>query len=1140
MNRCAEILADVLERSGLDRTDGNPLYAYRITPDELERLRVELESRLFIAQKLRTAEECAAFCLYASEWFRRRYERGVWSWGTIFDGFQSLEPGVVAAVQGKRGEYTIDGLKWWHRDVIRTAASRRYLTTLVCEGGFPLNTLRNDAANLSRVLRQCLRQHELYPSEPIGEVVDEFIGYLPETLQEPEVRYLLGSVTTAIADLRKQSDDAVSQGLSRRDFLDQTVPGWHEKFPFRIEDEEGQALMLSLLDARNAQVFDQQPLAIVTALAEQDGRLRLQRTLKHPVTIESDDFRRLCGLRAEATLYPRMNGFLNAGETRVQACTVAKPFEGTTLRVQTAGVAKLIGPEAAQKTTLLVRSGQEPVADAGLPGGEALPVSPWVFNADDPYELIGVGSIRTRRETVYVALPGDATIEGDAEATEHIVDDRPIHCVSGNAEVQQQETLFRICTRDKDSTDTIYELSGLRRRIGTGSEYWLGRPSIVEMELTEHAKPRLLGDHEVKWRPSNGGQWQRFSDECLGEVLVRADVDGECKLQSRITVMPADFRLTTRPSNAVDQGQWVFSGLKGAELYFEPHDQVEMHGSRQGDDTVVDVRVTGTRPESIRAKVRFSEHCIAELKLVCPTQSCELVGIGGRVLNSRIGVPSEQLDGMRVRMIQPGGQQPYVLELEHSQVIDRLTETSPGVWEYPLSFIKDRAIGLLAASDDPDGEIHFGVSVGRSLNPSFRWRISRYGFRLEPVRYAYQSEEERETEYQECRSHVQVSDPDLRSLLTTGVQVRVIALNDPKYLLPEEAVTTVGPGQWTINHAETPAGYYLVTGKTENSEILRPLRIASKPEQVVAPPSDKPEEEYSFDEVSTIRSRDRRREVWDHFFDRMANDFGHSDWTKVQNVVEASMTLPITTFEAVAGLTRNSIAVAKYGILEPGNVRLWQRLEELPFLWCLVPVDSWITSAFRILNYFHDAMDVAGIPEEQIGSVIKDKSEAFAKLAPDRNPSMACIAACLFHAGLVSPSLLIMAGTSPDDYQQSLASLVSRHDKFDSRVTWPNPRLNISPQVRDLLYSTPDLINRETHANQWAVINAPAIAAVYSTYGLTLEPKLVQELKRLRSFDTAWFDSANHYAMFRVMTRRFEEETDWVEKVVERESRVQV
>ncbi|MCA9212842.1 MAG: hypothetical protein KDB27_07255, partial [Planctomycetales bacterium] len=257
-------------------------------------------------------------------------------------------------------------------------------------------------------------------------------------------------------------------------------------------------------------------------------------------------------------------------------------------------------------------------------------------------------------------------------------------------------------------------------------------------------------------------------------------------------------------------------------------------------------------------------------------------------------------------------------------------------------------------------------------------------------------------------------------------------------------------------------------------------------------------------------------------------------------VVDASMTLPITTFETVAGLTRNPIAVAKYGILEPGNARLWQRLEELPFLWCLVPVESWITCAFRILNYFRDAMEAAAIPEDQITRVISEKSESFAKLAPDRHPAMACIAACFFHAGLVPPTLLRMTGTSPEDYQRSLASLVSRHDKFDSRVTWPNPRLNILPQVREILHSTANLINRDTHANQWAVINAPAIAAVYSTYGLTPDSKLVQELKRLRSFDTDWFDSANHYAMFRVMTRRFDDETDWIEKIANRESRVKV
>ena len=1136
MNRCARILFDIQERSGLERDSGCPLYMYRITSEELARLRIELANRFEIAGCLRTPEECAAFCLFAAEWFRRHYERGVWSWDTISSGIEGLKPHALRTFNAKRGEYTIDGFRWWNLDLIRTAASKRYLTSVVCQGGLPLRTLSNDGASLSRVMRQCLRQHETYPGEPIGEIVEEFIGYLPETLQEPEVRQLIGAVTTAIAELRKQSDQAEGLGLCRRDFLDRHAPGWHEKLPFRLEDPEAQTLILSILDSRKAQVFDRQPLAILTNLIRHEGRLRLQRTLKHPAEIESDLFRKLCGLPADKALDPRMTGFLSAGETRVQSCTIAKPFEGTTLRIHTAGQASLTGADAARRTTLMVRSGKQAVADAMLPGGEALPTSPWVFSADESCDLIGVGSIRTRHESVFVAFPQDATVRGDFKLTKDVVEDRCLYLVSGSAEVYQDDTVYRIRTREKQEVEAIYELRGSRRREGTGKDVWLGQPSVVELQLNNDNAPRVLADHEVKWRPARGGQWKRLSDGCLGDVLIRADVEGECKLQTRLTVLPPDFDVATRASaTEPNVGQWLFSGLQDGKLHFESNDHLQFESSRRGDETIVSVRVVGNRAPSVSCKIRFDENRAAELKLVCPTQSCELVGIGGSFIDARVGIPSEQLDGMRVRMIQPGNQQPYILELEHSQIIDGLTEVSPGVWEYPLSFIKDRANGLLAASDNPDGEIQFGVMVGRSLRPTFRWRISRYGFGLEPARNHSESEEVLSGESQKYRSCVQIRNPELRRQMTDGVHVKVIALNDPKFVLPEESTEMTGPGQWTISHVDEPPGYYLVTGRTENGEILRPLRIANKPEEVPTPPEEKPEAEYSFNEISTIRSRARRLEVWDHYFERVVKDFGHEEWANVQSVVAASMTLPITTFETVAAITRNPIAAARFGILEPGNARLWQRLEELPFLWSLIPVESWITCAFRTRNYFQSTMESVGIPAEQITKTIDEKSAAFAKHAPDRYPSMCCVTACLFHAGLVSPSLLKLTGTSLQDYQRALAGLFSRNESFDSRITWPNPRLKITDQVRQLLNSTPNLINRDTHRNQWDVINAPAIAAIHSAYGVTPDLTLMRDLKRLRSFDTEWFDAANLYALYHVLDRRTKEDADWINRIVQAE-----
>jgi hypothetical protein len=72
MPYCNQILA----RSGLDRKDAHPLYSYRVTPQELETLQIELKSISSNRGSLRMAEECGAFCLLNAEWFRRNYRSG--------------------------------------------------------------------------------------------------------------------------------------------------------------------------------------------------------------------------------------------------------------------------------------------------------------------------------------------------------------------------------------------------------------------------------------------------------------------------------------------------------------------------------------------------------------------------------------------------------------------------------------------------------------------------------------------------------------------------------------------------------------------------------------------------------------------------------------------------------------------------------------------------------------------------------------------------------------------------------------------------------------------------------------------------------------------------------------------------------
>ena len=95
--------------------------------------------------------------------------------------------------------------------------------------------------------------------------------------------------------------------------------------------------------------------------------------------------------------------------------------------------------------------------------------------------------------------------------------------------------------------------------------------------------------------------------------------------------------------------------------------------------------------------------------------------------------------------------------------------------------------------------------------------------------------------------------------------------------------------------------------------------------------------------------------------------------------------------------------------------------------------------------------------------------------------------------------------------------LVAAHDSEDTRESWPNIRLPMSDEARELLA---DLLITDGHANQYAVFNAPALAAAHSVHEIPEPPELLPILQELRGVDPGWFDRACEIAMYILAGRR--------------------
>lgn len=1137
MPNSGEITMQVLERSGLDRKDGHPLYSYRVTPQELELLQIELKSVFSTRGSLKFAEECGAFCLFGAEWFRRNYRNGPWSWDVIFDAIGltgSRRPNTQVIV----ADYVKRGLKYWNVRLLSTQLMNLYLRTVVCQGGFPINTLRNDGAGLSRMLKACLRDHERFPTEPMDEVLSRYIHFVPPTLQIGEVRRLAADLIQAIARLRKQSDEAQTRGLTRVEFLDQTSKGWEVELPLRVEEPEAKEILLSLLDAAKAEPFSRHALSVSTAILCDNAEAIIVRTLRCPSSLSEEDFRRVCKIEATKELLPRMTGYLQAGDQRIPAVSISRSNDGSSFRLTKFGATTLSGSQAFFETSLILAVGGEEIERVSLPGGEALPDSPWIFTADDLHQLIGVGSAKPRDDSVWIALPPICAIQESTDSERKELDvsvaGRKVVELTGEVRIVCDDVQYRVSTKSDTNRDCLFELRGQSKRLGTGgSLVWCGHPSVWQIPLNEYEVPSEVPREQLQWKPVTGGSWSGNFSKCLGLVQIRVLQEGDTRYLAKAIVMPPSIELQVLPGSKPGTGILRISELGNCELAVEHDERIQTSAILKDGMVLLEVNVVGERPGLITVRVTFDNGNSCDVSIVCPTTSFSIINVLGQPVEYPNGIPVDNLDGLTVQVIHPEQRIPLIYWPEGSLLIDRLRQTNvPGVYEFPLSYIAGYATELLACSDEPDGKVKFGIGKNVAFAPLFTLAVGRYSHALDrPTSLAQVDGDEETTEI--C----------IKGLAATSLgtcedcSLSVVPLGSPNDLMPADTIASINVGRWLIRHSDYPAGYYLVLAKDSRGNSYRPLRIVVKASELRSNTENGDDSRPAFWSVMNTYDKRARLKEWDEYFNRVADNPAHPDWAQLDDFVNSSETLPVTTFEAVAAITRNHLAAARYGILYPHRERLWRRFEQLPFLWSAIPIQAWLVTAARCWAFAQSRMTENGMETEQVDLLLGQARDRFVKEAPNRSPHMASVILAMFASDRFgipfSESLQQLVGRFTLDIRtREHTRLISHHDHFDTRSTWPNFRIDCNQEERDILRSA-KLMIEDGFKNQWAVLNGPGIAAVRAVYGDGLRAEDVSEFKRLRALDPDWYDIANAVAMSILLDRRCKSEPNYLMEIME-------
>ena len=109
-----EFLNDFLNKRNLPFPDGRMLYAYQMNQREYLELKEKLNELCQneeLVDLLRNKDFSRCFVLYASEWWKREYSGGVWSWEPIFKTISNDE--IKTHQVQVRSRAITEALEYW-------------------------------------------------------------------------------------------------------------------------------------------------------------------------------------------------------------------------------------------------------------------------------------------------------------------------------------------------------------------------------------------------------------------------------------------------------------------------------------------------------------------------------------------------------------------------------------------------------------------------------------------------------------------------------------------------------------------------------------------------------------------------------------------------------------------------------------------------------------------------------------------------------------------------------------------------------------------------------------------------------------------------------------------------------------------
>ncbi|MCY4648653.1 MAG: STY4851/ECs_5259 family protein [Gammaproteobacteria bacterium] len=1159
LNTVGDFIRDFLAARGLPKPNGQPLYRYRIEAEEFDELGVVLTKELRVREyghRRIGPKGAMAFCLWASEWWHRNYEKGAWKWMPLVKALGTPEFAPGGHRYAELQDLVVRGLGAWDRSVYRVGPSRRYLVTLACEGGLPMKLILREQTPLRNYLKGVLEEFKHFGATetPTRDLAERFRHRLPRALRQEPVYELAGEMIEAVWLLQHElgPTDTPVQDLDRK------VPGWRDEFPVRISDDVARTLLNDLLIeavkvARRARIdvrwnVDLAPVS--------NGDWELRGSFHIPATISGRAFNRLfdCWSQTQSPRRFDLGVQTPTGRFRILALGTERRTDGDgrSYRLEpfpaanNAETTGLVGPRR-----LLARTHSKKCPTDRFQGSSGLGEAAWVFvpresrgSARPTCRLIGQGTVHVKESCAFVAVDAAILPEGDAGEARRIGSlrnerERIVYEVRGRVVFRAEDGSRTVVETEaaSDATNGEYHLLGREERFGASTmSVFLGSPS---MYLRRDGEPiARIRERHLQWKPKvPGGRWQTYSSAAVesgsirGTGWLRYVKNDEIQHAVSICILPQGADIELLPSSDPRLGEVRLSGFGDAVAIARPTPGLEFKGQAEPGGYRLALSNVGDPPREVGIVADWHGQGRAEFLLPFPARRAVFVAADGNPMPPGASVAQGSLAGVRAEVIVPGtarfeiegqysGRDAAAVRPRSGKFAREIPAVSLGHYVLDLAELDHSIAERLELSDSPDAAVRLTIVSAElgDLLASTSISVSRFD-----VGFEHRGGEATVVGL-DLRGQT-ISPADLDSLA-----VEILPLLDPdSEPIPLERCDR---DAWHIPRDRLEPGPYLVLGRHGDWQRVQPMPwYFERPKEtgdanssVIATVA----QAYRIASEQTHRSSD---EPFGPVVMQLASDPGHPDWPLVFGYLRQTL-LPVATFPLLRALVRNPVACAMAAAhASAADFRLlWERLERFPFAWWQIPLSTWEEAFEAYGEYWDKVLELIG-DTERAWKLLRDETDRSIDRVAGQLEGLR--AAFRFLSDRVANRTLSGKG-SRIVTSERLEQLQNEYDEHRESC----PALEIASHALAELRGLRREVKRVTAEHPWCAslfvkrvgpfgarrhadfADAPALTATLVVAGEQGPVELADDMRALRTNHLSWFDKALRLAQFIAFGRR--------------------